>query len=104
MLRNWERNGLLTVPRDPDNGYRRYGPAEIGRLRVIRTLRHARYSPMAILRMLRQLDADRDANLRQALDTPDPEKTTWAPPPTAGSPRWQAWNRAPPTSSRSWKR
>jgi len=73
MLRNWERNGLLTVPRDPDNGYRRYGPAEIGRLRVIRTLRHARYSPMAILRMLRQLDADRDANLRQALDTPDPE-------------------------------
>lgn len=29
VLRNWERNGLLKVPRDPLNGYRRYGPQEI---------------------------------------------------------------------------
>jgi DNA-binding transcriptional MerR regulator len=38
MLRNWERNGLINVPRDPGNGYRRYGAAEIGRLRVVRML------------------------------------------------------------------
>lgn len=74
MLRNWERNGLLSVPRQPQNGYRLYGAPEIGRIRVIRMLRQAGYSMMAILRMLRQFDAGETANLRQALDTPDPEE------------------------------
>ncbi len=72
MLRNWERNGLLTVPRHPQNGYRLYGAPEIGRIRVIRMLRQAGYSVMAILRMLRQFDAGDTKSLRQALDTPDP--------------------------------
>jgi DNA-binding transcriptional MerR regulator len=74
MLRNWEQNGLLTVPRNPQNGYRLYGAPEIGRIRVIRMLRQAGYSMMAILRMLRQFDAGETENLRQALDTPDPEE------------------------------
>lgn len=74
MLRNWERNGLLTVPRNPQNRYRLYGAPEIGRIRVIRMLRQAGYSMMAILRMLRQFDADKQANLRLALDTPDPKE------------------------------
>ncbi|MCD4687339.1 MAG: MerR family transcriptional regulator [Anaerolineae bacterium] len=73
MLRNWERNGLLSVPRDPANGYRQYGPTEIARLRVIRALRRAKYSTMAILRMLHQLDAGTTNNLRAALNTPDPD-------------------------------
>jgi DNA-binding transcriptional MerR regulator len=51
-LRSWERNGLLRVPRDPHSGYRLYGAEELGRLRVIRLLRHGGYSPMAILRLL----------------------------------------------------
>ena len=55
-LRNWERNGLIEVPRNPLNGYRFYRTREIGRLRVIRTLSQARYSQMAILRMLMRLD------------------------------------------------
>lgn len=70
QLRNWDRSGLLDVPRDPETGYRSYGPAEIGRLRVIRMLRQAGYSLMAILRMLRQLDAGETGRLREALDTP----------------------------------
>ena len=74
MLRNWERNGLLTVPRNPENGYRLYGAPEIGRIRVIRMLRQAGYSMMAILRMLRQFDAGETEGLRQALDTPDPQE------------------------------
>lgn len=74
MLRNWERNNLLTVPRHPQNGYRLYGGPEIGRIRVIRMLRQAGYSTMAILRMLRQFDAGETENLRQALDTPDPQE------------------------------
>jgi DNA-binding transcriptional MerR regulator len=74
MLRNWERNGLLKVPRDPHSRYRRYGAAELDRVRVIRTLSRAGYSNMAILRMLRRLDAGERHNLRRALDTPEPHE------------------------------
>jgi DNA-binding transcriptional MerR regulator len=73
ILRNWERNGLLAVPRDPGNGYRLYGASEIGRIRVIRMLRQADYSLTAILRMLRRFDAGEKEKLREALDTPDPQ-------------------------------
>jgi DNA-binding transcriptional MerR regulator len=70
MLRNWERNGLITVPRDPVNQYRLYGTTEFGRLRVIRMLVKSGYSLMAILRMLLQFDAGKTENLRAALDLP----------------------------------
>jgi len=73
-LRNWERDGLIKVPRDPNNGYRRYGAAEIGRLRVIRLLRSAGYSTMAILRMMLYFDQGQRDGLRQALDTPRPDE------------------------------
>ena len=69
-LRNWERNGLIDVPRNPLNGYRFYRTREIGRLRVIRTLNQARYSQMAILRMLMRLDQGETEDLRGVLDTP----------------------------------
>lgn len=72
MLRNWERNGLLTVPRDPGNGYRVYGPAEIQRLQVIRALSRAKYGTQAILRMMLRLDQGRSESLRAVLNTPDP--------------------------------
>ena len=77
-LRNWERNGLIAVPRDPASGYRLYGAEEMGRLRVIRMLRQAGYSLMAILRMLLQFDADRTANLRAALDTPRSDEDVYS--------------------------
>jgi DNA-binding transcriptional MerR regulator len=70
MLRNWERNGLIDVPRDPISHYRLYGSSEFGRLRVIRTLVQAGYSLMAILRMLQQFDSGKRDNLRAALDVP----------------------------------
>lgn len=73
MLRDWERNGLITPSRHPKNNYRQYGPTEIGRLRVIRTLRLAGYSLLSILRMLLALDQGNAADVRQLLDTPDPE-------------------------------
>lgn len=55
-LRDWERNGLIAVRRDPRNGYRTYTSADIDRLRVIRTLLRAGYSAMSILRMMTHLD------------------------------------------------
>jgi len=73
-LRSWERDGLVKVPRDPGNGYRLYGPAEIGRLRVVRLLRYAGYSTMAILRMLLRFDQGQRGDLRQVLDTPRPDE------------------------------
>lgn len=74
VLRNWERNGLISIPRDPANGYRRIGEAELERLRIIRLLSHAGYSMMAMLRMFVQLDAGESRNLRHALDTPNPDE------------------------------
>ena len=74
MLRGWERNGLISVPRDSHNRYRRFTPREISRLRVIRMLGQAGYSHMAMLRMFLQLDRGETGNLRQALDTPRPDE------------------------------
>lgn len=69
-LRSWERDGLVEVPRDANNRYRLYGKDEIGRLRVIRVLVNAGYSHMSVLRLMIQLDAGVQVDLRQALDTP----------------------------------
>ncbi len=77
MLRNWETNGLLTVPRNPDNGYRLYGQPELARLRVIRMLRSAGYSIMSILRMLTHLDQGNTTDLRKVLDTPRPDEDVY---------------------------
>lgn len=77
ILRNWDRNGLIDIPRDPSNGYRRYGAAQISRLRVIRMLSRAGYSLSAILRMLIQLDRGEATDLRQALDTPRPDEDVY---------------------------
>ncbi len=70
VLRNWERDGLLETPRHRRNGYRQYGQPEMARLRVIRMLRQAGYSLLAILRMLVRLERGEAQNLRQSLDTP----------------------------------
>jgi DNA-binding transcriptional MerR regulator len=72
VLRDWERNGLIQVPSD-NRGWRIYGTREIKRLKIIRTLRNANYSMMAILRMLRQLDKG-SMKLKEAIDTPEEEE------------------------------
>jgi DNA-binding transcriptional MerR regulator len=70
VIRNWERNGLICVPRDPENGYRRFGKKEIERLRIIRLLSRAGYSHMAMLRMFLELDRGNRSELRKLLDAP----------------------------------
>ncbi|MFC1946936.1 MerR family transcriptional regulator [Chloroflexota bacterium] len=74
MLRHWERNGLIKIPRNPGNRYRLYGMPEIRRLRVIYMLSHAGYSTMAILRMLSQMDRGNKVDVRYVLDTPGPDE------------------------------
>lgn len=77
-LRNWDRNGLLKVPRDPRNRYRLYTGVEIGRLRVIRLLRQSGYSMLAILRSLHALDRGQAVDLRQLIDTPTPGEDVYS--------------------------
>ncbi|MFC1977678.1 MerR family transcriptional regulator [Chloroflexota bacterium] len=74
-LRNWERNGLLNVPRNSKNGYRMYGQKEVDRAKIIRTLRAANYSMMAILRMLKAIDTNsREPDIFEIVSTPQPDE------------------------------
>lgn len=78
MLRNWERNGLIVIPRQPSNQYRLYGAAEFARLRVIRKLVQTGFSLMAISHMLQQVDAGNTSSLREALELPRTESANEA--------------------------
>lgn len=69
ILRNWELNGLITAKRRA-NGYRIYDEQDVQRLLIIRTLRLANYSLMAILRLLNHLDSDCSVDLEVVLNTP----------------------------------
>ena len=77
-LRDWERNGLIAVRRDPANGYRRYTKADIDRLRVIRTLLRARYSAMSILRMMTHLDRGGRELPSRVIDAPRGDETVYS--------------------------
>lgn len=72
QIRNWERNRLVPASKDPRTGYRVYGPDQVGRLRVVRSLLLAGYSVMAVLRMTAELDKGRTTGLRDVLNTPSP--------------------------------
>lgn len=69
-LRNWERNGLIAIPKR-ENGYRAYGEKELKELRIIRTLRCAGYSLSAILRMMNAAFHGKLEDLRLVIDTPE---------------------------------
>ena len=71
-VRNWERNGLITVPR-LYNGKRVYGERELEQLRVIRSLRSAHYSINAILRLLRRIQQP-SPDIIAILNTPTDEE------------------------------
>jgi DNA-binding transcriptional MerR regulator len=79
-LRNWERNGLIAVPRQSGSCYRLYGPPEMERLQVIRMLAKAGYGMAAILRMMLYLDEGGcgdilgRASAVEILDTPPPDE------------------------------
>lgn len=67
-LRNWERNGLLTVKRK-NNGYRIYTDEDIRQLIIIKSLRCANYSLAAILRMVSALSVNPNANIKEVMET-----------------------------------
>ena len=71
-LRSWERNGLISIPRNTE-GHRRYGAAEMERLQIIRGLRSAHYSISAVLRLLSQIHQP-DPDVVGLLDTPNTDE------------------------------
>lgn len=52
---NWERNGLIEVPRNEKNHYRVYREKEIRTLKIIKVLRRYNYSTQCICSMLKKL-------------------------------------------------
>lgn len=68
-LRNWELNGLFKAKRRK-NGYRIYDEQDFKRLHIIRTLRSANYSLMAILRLINSLEEQSVDSIEQVLNTP----------------------------------
>jgi DNA-binding transcriptional MerR regulator len=74
VVRNWERNGLITPGRDERNNYRIFDARDVERLRIIRMLSRAGYSHMAMLRMFIALDEGQTQDLKIVLDTPRPDE------------------------------
>ena len=76
-LRNWERNGLIEVPRIGENQRRIYGQKEIERLRIIYMLRQSKYSMSAIYKCLRKFDDGCNEEALHALHNPDEGDIVW---------------------------
>ena len=74
VLRNWDRNGLIKVPRFGVNKSRVYGEKEIERLRIIYMLRQAKYSISAILQSLNKYDEGKIEEVINSLNTPKYEE------------------------------
>lgn len=72
QLRNWERNRIVRPRRAGPGEERRYGSAELGEIKVVRSLILAGFSVAAVLRMTGELRAGRVEGLREALDEPRP--------------------------------
>lgn len=69
VLRNWERNGLFSVERNTKR-HRVYYEEDIERLLVIRTLRSAHFSIVAILRLVQQQEDALPVDIKDLLNTP----------------------------------
>ncbi len=69
IVRWWEDYGFFQVPRHPHNGYRLYGPAQMGRLYVVRMLRQAGYTIEVGVRIIRQLDQCQESFRSQNRET-----------------------------------
>lgn len=70
QMRNWELNGLVNVPK-LNNGYRYYNKETINRLLMIKTLKVAKYSLSAILRVMNALDMNKNINIEHIIDESD---------------------------------
>lgn len=66
-IRHWEKEGVLILPRDPDNGYRKFDGAQIRQIMIIRILRSANYPLEVIKDVLHELEHHQVHNARRVL-------------------------------------
>ncbi|SFJ66454.1 MerR family transcriptional regulator [Thermoflavimicrobium dichotomicum] len=50
-IRHWEKEGLISLPRDQENGYRKFNRTQIRQIQMIRILRSANY-PLEVIRQV----------------------------------------------------
>lgn len=62
-IRHWEKIGLITPSRDPENGYRRFNRFHVRKILIIRTLKTSVYSLDVIKEVIKELDHN---NIEQA--------------------------------------
>jgi DNA-binding transcriptional MerR regulator len=58
-IRHWEKEGLISVPRDEENGYRKFNRTQIRQIQMIRILRSANYPLEVIRQVLEELGHNR---------------------------------------------
>ncbi|WP_419874438.1 MerR family transcriptional regulator [Candidatus Pristimantibacillus sp. PTI5] len=61
-IRHWEKMGLLTIVRDNENGYRRFTPANLRQILIIRTFKAAVWSLEVIQQVLKEVNDNRVEN------------------------------------------
>ncbi|AYB42989.1 MerR family transcriptional regulator [Paenibacillus lautus] len=66
-IRHWEKEGVLILPRNQDNGYRKFDGAQIRQIMIIRILRSANYPLEVIKDVLHQLEHHQVHNARRVL-------------------------------------
>lgn len=66
-IRHWEKEGVLILPRDQDNGYRKFDGAQIRQIMIIRILRSANYPLEVIKDILHELEHHQVHNARRVL-------------------------------------
>lgn len=64
-IRHWEKSGLLSIARDPENGYRLFNSTHLRQILLIRTLRTAVYSLDVIKSVLDEVNHNRIEQARQ---------------------------------------
>ena len=68
-VRNWERNGLLEIPRNSQNR-RVYSESDMQKCMVIRTLRSAHFSITSIAHLLQAISTKKDASIVDIVKSP----------------------------------
>ncbi|MGG4094655.1 MerR family transcriptional regulator [Paenibacillus lautus] len=66
-IRHWEKEGVLNLPRDRENGYRKFDGAQIRQIMIIRILRSANYPLEVIKDVLQELEHHQVDNARRVL-------------------------------------
>ncbi|CAM3715670.1 MULTISPECIES: MerR family transcriptional regulator [Paenibacillus] len=64
-IRHWEKEGVITLPRDEENGYRTFNRALVRQILIIRILRSANYPLEVIKDVLQELQHHQVHNARR---------------------------------------